>query len=162
MSETVECSLPQLEPLIRQLLTSSLATNEQPLICVKHKGQGALRIYVVAESRIVTLYRPDLLVVTGAPVVYTFFIDDIVGFTREDNSPVISINIQFHSGYHKLIFESRQIADKFVSVFQEALTRSKTKPDTANRLRQLAQLHKEGLISDSEFEQKRKDILGQM
>ncbi len=77
MSETIECTLSQLENSVRQLLTSSLAPNEQPLMCVKYTRGGEHRV-----------------------------------------------------------FESRQIAGKFVSVFQEAFARSKTKTDAPNRLRQ--------------------------
>lgn len=76
-------------------------------------------------------------------------------------------------GHEDLYFwsGSKAVYDKFLRFVQQGMEKQKRQflantfdlpKSPEERLRTLIQLHKDGLIDDSEFEQKRKEILGQL
>ena len=64
-------------------------------------------------------------------------------------------------------FGSQQVSQQFMNILRSAIEQAKatslhSQGNAADRLRELARLLKEGLINDAEFEQKRKEFLGQL
>ncbi len=109
--------------------------------------------------------------------VITLDLNDISGITEESTSGhgysscSVTANITngrptgvgSFSGAHKVNM-SRKFTDAIRQELQKARTSSASENSKSveERLRTLTNLHKEGLVSEAEFQQKRKEILGQL
>lgn len=168
--KTRECLPAQLRPELNQQITAQLHGEQNLLACcetseVEFQAGKPSYAYVITPRQIIQAWTNPKLRKTGA---YSIFLGDMIsvgdgrdrkaGFavwmrTREDVSM-------------RLYFETEQVARKFASTLRTAIDQAKapTPPPAspADRLRELTRLRQEGLVTEPEFEQKRKEILGEL
>jgi hypothetical protein len=173
--KTKECTLDTLRPDHRRQIASQLPRDETPLICCVTEYVGFLReeasyAYVITSRRVIAtrLMRGEKEI-----SVSSIFFTDIVTSGEYDYEGTHGIDIQGHGGSRmRYYFESNEVLVKFRNILQDAMNRAKQTPsqsqttqpqrNPADRLRELVQLHQDGFITDAEFEQKRKEILGRL
>jgi hypothetical protein len=183
MMQTVECSFTQLQPALGQQIAGQFSTGEQPLICCETRGieepySGKFSdAYVITQRQIITARIRHLGMMDnifsgrqfdnwGSSSMYLADIVSIYESTGRQRDVYVSIKGHGETGLY-LKFELGQVTQKFVAILRDATNRargmtSQTQANPADRLRELAKLHQEGFISDAEFEQKRKEILGKL
>lgn len=158
------CELSQLDIDEQKLLWSFLGDGNIPLICVQSQGGGGYWVGVVTSTKMVSMYRA-VAFGKGAPVVNSIFFSIVDGVSRKDISDsLIGIGCSSHSANANITFFDKEVADNFFTTLQTALNHSKelSNDSSANHLRELTQLHQDGLITNEEFDLKRKEIIGKL
>jgi hypothetical protein len=169
--KTIECSLAELQAELYGVVKDQLSNDEEVLIC--YANQARISFFGLAPTK-----HLEALVVTGRKVIKVTYYDTGVNYVESMYlSDIVSIQEGFDSTYNavaatvlghgsskiELHFESQEIARKFTNVLRRAIDRARQETKgAADRLRELAQLQKEGLISEDELQQKRKEIIEQL
>lgn len=179
--ETRECSLAELKPEFAEILKGHLPSDEQPLICCETRWETdfspkktIFSVGIITQHWIVdadlSLHKSFLGYTGEADTSATsMFLAEIVGISEGDWAEMgFEVKARGHGdNYVGCIFEARQVSIKFASILREAVEQAKaatlqTQKSPSDRLRELQKLYDDKLISDTEFQQKRKEILGQL
>jgi len=163
--QITECTLEQLEPILREGIARSLSKGEQPLTCLVSKQLQVVYIYVITDARLMCAgaTRDPITKRVSPTRITSLSLDEIVGISTGDKWVRADRSDGMHIGCE---LDTKQRAQSFASSLQSAkdcLRASLSQPiSPADRLRELAKLHSEGLISESEFQQKRREIMKQL
>lgn len=172
-TKTRECSLDELRPELGKVAKEQLSSNEEVLICYESKVRVTLfglmpttsfHALIATGHKIIKVSGYD----TGVNKVESMCLSDVVSVGEDIYAGEFSARMLGYGGSAIAFpFESREPARKFTNLLRRAIGESKaTAPQqnksASDRLRELAQLHKDGLISEDEFQQKRKEILDQL
>ncbi len=167
--KTIECSVAQLRPELNQQITAQFCGNEDPLACCEanadelFQGKPSLA-YVITQRQIIEAWSfRDTIHNYGS----SMFLSDVVTIDEREGrgKDVVQVTLSGHGDTHKILYLER--GHKFISALRAAIGQAKTTASqmqisAGNRLQELTQLRNERLISDAEFEQKRKEILNQL
>ncbi|HZQ09485.1 MAG TPA: hypothetical protein VFD70_23100 [Anaerolineae bacterium] len=172
-----ECSVDDLVSQLRQSVKDLLPNDEQVLMCYEKKYEASFRdklrsihdgwsAYIVTPKRLITIRYPYSLL--------SRLLEDIWAIREKrtkSESGELYVLVLEDTANENIFFTSKDGYDKFLGLLRQAMNQAK-KVDIASkfdlpkspveRLRALVQLHKDGLIDDSEFERIRKATLGQM
>lgn len=170
MEGTIECTLSQLEPELRSSLSDFLGSDETIITCYKTIWH-MVWVQVITNLRVIIL-RADLIpgmLFLRKPVINSREIKSI------PLSEIEKIECKKNTGYDIYTIEiigrnqqtleanflTRQKAELFENSLHHSLAsdQNKNKPATVERMRALSQLFQEGLITDQEYEEKKKEIL---
>lgn len=183
--KTRECSIEDLQPEVASAIRQHISGNDKILFCYETRHGVGL------GSQLTDLLFFDFSPSSEAQVItQNQVIHANKWAKREANSSIRLVDISSISetkssdGYCRIIIRSRgggedvhagfaseQVARKFANTLREVIKQAESvfsttptqSPGTPKeRLRALAQLHKEGLLSDLEFQQKRQEILSQL
>ena len=169
--KTVECSLAQLRPELNQQITAQLHGDQNLLACcetkeVEFQGGKPSYAYVITPRQIIQAWTNPKQRKTGA---YSIFLSDIISIGEgKDRKTGFAVWMRTHEDLSmQLYFETEQGARKFASTLRSAMSQAKaaviyTPASPADRLRSATQMHQEGPVTDAEFAEKRKEILGQL
>lgn len=176
--KTRECSVRDLRRKVAAGIRQYLSSNDRILICCEtifKEGIGlgvprGLCAYVVTQNCLISSnYWRKTEYLTGAD---SMLLVDIISVQEKSDKFGYSVTAHRHgSAAIVCSFGSQQASRKFASILREAIEKAKTAHVAApldspgsveERLRTLTQLHRDGLVSDTEFQQKRKEILGQL
>ncbi len=173
MDYSKECSLDQLTPQLRKLLEPHLPDNENILICCETKYSKNLFAQVITEHRIVSAYYDEQKFwghISGPiskDTAVSLLLSDIVAIEHK----YFNLYILTASGPGKVQvhcrFKTRELLNKFMTVLSDKVKQERSisaQHDTeiAGRLRELEQLHREGLIDNIELQEKRREILNRL
>ena len=167
----MECSLAQLRPELNQQITTQLHGDENLLACcetsqVEFQSGKPSYAYVVTPRQIIQAWTSPKQRKTGAYAIFLSDITDVGEYTDRKTGSGVWVRARADSNM-RLYFETPQGANKFATTLRAAIDQApaaapQTPTNPADRLRQLTQLHQEGLVTDAEFQQKRKEILDQL
>lgn len=181
-TKTRKCSIRELHPELQTVLNSYLDNNEEILLCFETKRRERLLIIpmedsvtaqIITEKRIVTIMYSHLKLAGRPPS------DRIVGPDSLHLSNIVQCQAHWsegldigvkavgHGAEMFLYFESVGNQREWIATLESAMEKERTRRAEPNSrivasLRDLAQLHKEGLINDEEFEMKRKQLLDEL
>ena len=164
-----------------------LTDNDSVLMCCESSTLGGIVVPLVTK-----LYRRAYIVTASRLISAGMFQTSGFSPSLSNNTEVLSTKLldinsitehHSHEGHfviarslgeiHSCIFFSKPLAGKFRQLLEQAVQRSKTPasqafpfpdppPTHEERLKRLTRLHDDKLISDAEFEQKRKAILDEL
>jgi hypothetical protein len=173
LRRTDECSLADLPLEIRKPILEKLGADEKPLACFRTEWH-MLWVSVVTPKQLV-VFKAILLAnpifigkaTIEMPKVYSIQLQDILGHREGFNKEydIYAVNFQGKEGVSiETCFVSETDAKKFMRAIWSAKDQGRqeaVKPalKAADRLRELVELQKEGLITDIEFQTKREEIL---
>ncbi len=179
-----ECPVSELHPQLEKLIQPFLSNADEVLTCFEYgfKPLGLWRqpgfASVITHTRLVCANRITLTEGKGAKacqLVDIVHVDELMspivfnyaGWTHDHYEVVAhSLGSELHCHFY-----SQLEAQKFAQILRTAIERAKATappimPQSAispeERLRRITQLHKDGLISTEEFQQKRREILGEL
>lgn len=175
--ETCECSIKELEPELHNVVKPYISEGERVLLCIETGSRfGIILSTYHYDASILT--NKKIIVASASsrsvPSVTTIDLADISSISQHldahhANFVVADIVVHVIGGEPThLTFRSLDAAQKFERILREIVEQLKTQTSLKSpkmveeRLRALTNLYKEGLVSESEFQQKRKEILGQL
>ena len=157
--------IDDLKPNFREALKTVINPSEPVIICVEVLSTGllsSLTIWMVTNSNIIKAFggksfnEPTIDVISIDKITKVEVLDDIwgskwVSVVGHDNA-----RLDFQT-------EQKEISNKFYKAVQEARQqKSQNNPPSlsaSSRLKQLEELLQEGLINESEYRDKRGDVL---
>lgn len=171
MEKTTECSLTDIDPVLRQMVEDTLQEDEEILICFRVEYH-LIWVQVITNIRVISAKAIALRVNIFSsrpkiemPRISVMALKDIVhyGLARSEDYDLQSVRITTSDGMTlETNFTLESAAKKFFSVLQSAIlsgSQQSQQGDTAGRLRKLSELLDMKLISEEEYRLKRSQIL---
>ncbi len=166
MSRQRRCTIQDLDSKIATECRKYIPPEENVLVCYEWDFGGFLSrefaVYVVTEKQLVFAQNVSrMLGIVSVPLtdIYT---------VHESKS---SSSYQVEANNKKFDFNDKNDADHFAAVLREAIQHVKgirnspqgsSQSNAEERFRVLVRLRNDGLITEEEFQQKRKEILGEL
>lgn len=181
MSNTIRfCSPNELDSRISPFLQQYISPGENIAFCYEAKGVGWIAgaagwilTILLTDHRLVSAMIKTGLMVSPDPTTRMIMLQDITNIETNMVTVTLREGLPCHltiTGIHSessIVFkffgrdEQYQYVLKYVSEFAARARRplNYQPVDMSERLRQLAQLHSDGLITDQEYTQKREQII---
>jgi hypothetical protein len=180
--QTRECLIADLRPEFTPLLQAHLPNNENPIVCYEavYDRNDYPPKCTFYKACIITAYR---LIDASVGFEKGF----LGGYNGKSHASATSallqdiVSVNEEKGYERwnvfvngqgntrlfMVFDSQVSALKFIDILNRAIDEARkpkipSQPSPADRLRELQNLYNERLISDAEYQQKRREILGQL
>lgn len=174
MDMLIRTSLDRLDGPVRAKINEYLFEGEKVELCYQSgqvTPQTPHEVYALTERQFITIqidkaihsYTSDLLEITSIkepadPVEIRLGRNSAFVYRVQVDRSVLPFNTEGEAAHFVFMLKAFvQVADL------KRLAQSASRPpDADQRFRKLAQLHKEGLITDTEFQQKRAEILREL
>jgi len=183
--QTRKCSIQELQPKLATAIGQYMSSDDRILACYETKYTEDLVTALLGLALLVGLPETSIeaQVVTQSQVIHARTSKDGNSASSIRLADILNIEETSSRGYYKTIvhsqgeatiwagFASLQMEQKFANILRQAIKQARAAPTATSspslsiledRLRVLTQLHKDGLISEAEFQQKRGELLNQL
>jgi len=174
--QTRECSLQELRSDLARVIQTQLSDEEQILVC--YETTGTIGDTSLIFERQLPVYSAQII--STKQLIHGSSYLGSIGNTSIQLKDIVSVGEEhYNNGYWvhtrgpgdihiACEFASLQASQNFVRILKDAIKQEKNVSVKAppekieERLQTLTRLYKNGLINESEFQQKRKELLDQL